>query len=237
MPGIIWLVLLFLVPFYAVLAIAGGQLNAVFESPEPVWNPLHWTGANFTAVFHDLVGQGAFVGPIFLRTLVYVAIASVLSLAHRLPGRLLRDPVRRPAQGALPGAAHRPVLDQLHDADAGLDRPAADRRLRQPGPRRPAPGEPAGELVGWQGGHRHPGPGLRLHPLPDPGPLRRTRPHRPTAARGRTGSRTQPVPDLPPGHPAAQPAGHPHRDADHRASHDRRLLHQPTPVGAPNRRR
>ncbi len=85
MPGIIWLILLFLVPFYAVLAIAGGQLNAVFESPEPVWNPLHWTGANFSAVFHDLVGQGAFVGPIFLRTLVYVAIASVLSLVIAYP--------------------------------------------------------------------------------------------------------------------------------------------------------
>ena len=59
MPGIVWLVLLFVVPFYVVLAIAGGQLNAIFESPVPVWNPLHWTGANFTAVFHDLVGQAA----------------------------------------------------------------------------------------------------------------------------------------------------------------------------------
>ena len=50
-----------------------------------MWNPLHWTGANFTAVFHDLVGQTAFVGPIFLRTLVYVAIASVLSLLIAYP--------------------------------------------------------------------------------------------------------------------------------------------------------
>jgi ABC-type spermidine/putrescine transport system permease subunit I len=85
MPGIIWLVLLFIIPFYAVVAIAGGQLNAIFESPEPIWNPLHWTGSNFTAVFHDLVGQGAFVGPIFVRTLAYVAIASVLSLLIAYP--------------------------------------------------------------------------------------------------------------------------------------------------------
>ena len=85
MPGIIWLVLLFVIPFYAVLAIAGGQLNAIFESPVPIWNPLNWTGANFTAVFHDLVGQGAFVGPIFVRTLVYVAIASLLSLVIAYP--------------------------------------------------------------------------------------------------------------------------------------------------------
>ena len=85
MPGIIWLILLFIVPFYVVLAIAGGELNAIFESPVPVWNPLHWTGANFTATFHDLVGQSAFVGPIFLRTVVYVGIASVLSLVIAYP--------------------------------------------------------------------------------------------------------------------------------------------------------
>jgi spermidine/putrescine transport system permease protein len=85
MPGIIWLILLFIVPFYVVLAIAGGELSAVFQSPVPVWNPLHWTGANFTAVFHDLVGQTAFVGPIFLRTLIYVGVASVLSLLIAYP--------------------------------------------------------------------------------------------------------------------------------------------------------
>jgi ABC-type spermidine/putrescine transport system permease subunit I len=85
MPGIIWLVLLFIVPFYVVLAIAGGELNTIFQSPVPVWNPLNWTGANFAAVFHDLVGQTAFVGPIFLRTLAYVAVASVLSLLIAYP--------------------------------------------------------------------------------------------------------------------------------------------------------
>jgi spermidine/putrescine transport system permease protein len=85
MPGIIWLIVLFVVPFYAVLAIAGGRLNLIFESPTPVWNPLNWTAANFTAIFHDLVGQSAFVGPIFFRTLIYVAVASVLSLAIAYP--------------------------------------------------------------------------------------------------------------------------------------------------------
>jgi spermidine/putrescine transport system permease protein len=85
MPGIIWLAVLFIVPFYAVLAIAGGKLNAIFESPIPVWNPFDWTAGNFTAVYHDLVGQGAFVGPIFVRTLVYVAVASVLSLVIAYP--------------------------------------------------------------------------------------------------------------------------------------------------------
>jgi ABC-type spermidine/putrescine transport system permease subunit I len=84
-PGIAWLVLLFVVPFYAVLAIACGRLNQIFQSPVPVWNPLHWTDSNFVAVFHDLWGSGAFVGPIFVRTLTYVAVASVLSLLIAFP--------------------------------------------------------------------------------------------------------------------------------------------------------
>jgi ABC-type spermidine/putrescine transport system permease subunit I len=84
-PGIIWLILLFIVPFYAVLAIAMGQLDRLFESPIPVWNPLHWSSSNVINVWHDLVGSTSFAGPIVIRTIVYVAIASVLSLVIAYP--------------------------------------------------------------------------------------------------------------------------------------------------------
>jgi ABC-type spermidine/putrescine transport system permease subunit I len=84
-PGIIWLILLFLVPFYAVLAIAMGQLDRLFESPIPVWNPLHWSSSNVINVWHDLVGSTSFAGPIVIRTVVYVAIASLLSLVIAYP--------------------------------------------------------------------------------------------------------------------------------------------------------
>src|ERR1700747_1941508 len=77
-PGIIWLALLFIVPFYVVLAIAAGQLNQVFGTPIPVWNPLQWSTANLAAVWHTIVGKGAFVGPDIVRTIVYTAIASLL---------------------------------------------------------------------------------------------------------------------------------------------------------------
>ncbi len=83
-PGIATLILLFIVPFYVVIAIAAGTLD-IFESPVPAWNPLHWSAANFTAIFHDLVGQGAFIGPTFVRTVVYVVIASFLSLLIAYP--------------------------------------------------------------------------------------------------------------------------------------------------------
>jgi ABC-type spermidine/putrescine transport system permease subunit I len=83
-PGIIWLALLFIVPFYAILAIAGGQLD-LFGNPVAVWNPLHWSSANFTGAWHDVAGASAFVGPIILRTLLYVALASVISLVIAYP--------------------------------------------------------------------------------------------------------------------------------------------------------
>jgi ABC-type spermidine/putrescine transport system permease subunit I len=84
-PGIIWLVLLFIVPFYAVLAIAMGKLNELYESPVAVWNPFAWSSENLINVWHDLFGSAAFAGPIVLRTIVYVAIASLLCLLIGYP--------------------------------------------------------------------------------------------------------------------------------------------------------
>src|SRR6266480_2589382 len=85
LPGILWLVFLFVVPLYAMLAIAGGKLNLIFEQPVAVWNPLQWNSANLVKAWHDVAGAGAFDGPIVIRTLVYVAVASVLSLVIAYP--------------------------------------------------------------------------------------------------------------------------------------------------------
>jgi ABC-type spermidine/putrescine transport system permease subunit I len=84
-PGMIWLVVLFIVPFYAVLAIAMGQLDELFESPVAVWNPLHWSSENVINVWHDLVGGASFADPIVVRTIVYVAIGSLLCLVIGYP--------------------------------------------------------------------------------------------------------------------------------------------------------
>jgi len=85
LPGMIWLVLLFIIPFYAVLAIAMGQLDQLFESPVAVWNPLHWSSENVINVWHDLVGSASFADPIVVRTIVYVAIGSLLCLVIGYP--------------------------------------------------------------------------------------------------------------------------------------------------------
>jgi ABC-type spermidine/putrescine transport system permease subunit I len=84
-PGAIWLLVLFVAPFYVMLAVAAGGVNAFFQTPVPIWNPLHWSSANLTVVWHDLVGSGAFLGAPALRTIVYTAIATALSLAIAYP--------------------------------------------------------------------------------------------------------------------------------------------------------
>jgi spermidine/putrescine transport system permease protein len=80
-PGIIWLALLFIVPFYVILTIAAGQVNQINGAPIAVWNPLQWSAANFALAWHDMAN----VGPTVVRTLEYVAAASALCLVIGYP--------------------------------------------------------------------------------------------------------------------------------------------------------
>src|SRR5580698_7284694 len=84
-PGIIWLAVLFVIPFYAMLAIGEGKLDRQTESPVAVYLPWHWSSANLSNVWTDLFGSGAFVGSIALRTIWYVVAASLLSLVIAYP--------------------------------------------------------------------------------------------------------------------------------------------------------
>ena len=53
-PATGWLILFFVVPFYVILGIAFGQLDPLFLTPVPVYNPLRWDPAAFLDVA-DLV--------------------------------------------------------------------------------------------------------------------------------------------------------------------------------------
>ena len=98
LPGVVWLIVLFLTPLYAILAVAMGTPDPIFGDTLPVWNPLRWNPATFGEVLNELfTGQ---LGVVFLRTLVYVAVATASEPPDRVPGRLLR----RPSRGTLPRA-------------------------------------------------------------------------------------------------------------------------------------
>jgi spermidine/putrescine transport system permease protein len=83
LPGVVWLLLLFVVPFYGVLAVAFGRVDPIFGSPVPVWNPLDWNTTTFGDVLHNV-----FYGPfrtVFLRTLLYVGCALALCFVIGYP--------------------------------------------------------------------------------------------------------------------------------------------------------
>jgi ABC-type spermidine/putrescine transport system permease subunit I len=83
-PGIGWLLVLFVLPFFAIAAVAFGQVDPIFLASAPTWNPLEW---DFTA-FGQIVGELVNGGPsqvYFVRTLVYVAIAVTICLVVGYP--------------------------------------------------------------------------------------------------------------------------------------------------------
>jgi ABC-type spermidine/putrescine transport system permease subunit I len=74
LPGAAWLVLLFLVPTYAVVAVAFGTVDPIFQQPVPIWNPLHWQFGGMRTVLEGLRPGNAF-WTVFLRTFAYVALS------------------------------------------------------------------------------------------------------------------------------------------------------------------
>jgi spermidine/putrescine transport system permease protein len=84
LPGAVWLVLLFLVPTYAVLAVAFGTVDPIFSNPVPVWNPLHWQFATMRDVLRQL-RPGQPFWTVFVRTFAYVAISLAGCLAIGYP--------------------------------------------------------------------------------------------------------------------------------------------------------
>ena len=83
-PGLVWLILLFLVPFYTVLSVAMGTVDPVLFQPVPIWNPLEWNVGWLLEVLERLAPGGIFFG-VATRTLVYVAIALALSMLIGYP--------------------------------------------------------------------------------------------------------------------------------------------------------
>jgi putrescine transport system permease protein len=83
-PGLLWLIVLFVVPFYAVVAIAFGTVDPVLAGPVPIWNPLEWNVGWIVEVLDRLAPDGTFFG-VAIRTIAYVGISLALSLLIGYP--------------------------------------------------------------------------------------------------------------------------------------------------------
>jgi spermidine/putrescine transport system permease protein len=76
LPGVAWLLALFVVPFYAVAAVAFGRVDPILRTAAPVWNPLTWKFNAIGKVFGRVFGGD--LGGVVVRTLAYVGISLVL---------------------------------------------------------------------------------------------------------------------------------------------------------------
>ena len=85
LPGVVWLGVFFLLPFYVILCVALGSLDPILLTPAPEWNPLQWNTAAFEFVLDNLFTPGAAFETVFVRTFFYVLIATTLSLLIAYP--------------------------------------------------------------------------------------------------------------------------------------------------------
>src|SRR6476660_6868033 len=84
-PGVVWLLILFLLPFYAVIGVAFGNIDPILQTPIPAWNPLNWNVGWVSPVLNELT-PGSFNWHLCVRACRYV----VLSLGGRM---LIGNPV------------------------------------------------------------------------------------------------------------------------------------------------
>jgi len=84
-PSTLWLLFLFVVPFYAILSVAFGRIDPIFGNPVPVWNPFHWDSTAFRFVLNQTFLRGGIYQPAFMRTLIYVGSALAICLVVGYP--------------------------------------------------------------------------------------------------------------------------------------------------------
>ena len=82
-PGTVWLIVLFAIPFYAVACVAFGTIDPVFRDAVPQWNPLSWNFVQAQQIFRSLA-TGPLQG-VAIRTVVYVVCAMSLSFVIGFP--------------------------------------------------------------------------------------------------------------------------------------------------------
>jgi spermidine/putrescine transport system permease protein len=74
LPGVVWLLILFLLPLYAVVAVAFGSVNPILLNGVPAWNPVDWNTGWVTHVLHLLLPGNVF-WDVFVRTCKYVGLS------------------------------------------------------------------------------------------------------------------------------------------------------------------
>jgi ABC-type spermidine/putrescine transport system permease subunit I len=85
LPASLWLLLLFVVPFYVIVAIAFGRLDPLFLTPVPVFDPTQWRIDAFARLLSDFTTPGSIQRAALARTVAYVAAATALCFMVSYP--------------------------------------------------------------------------------------------------------------------------------------------------------
>src|SRR5262245_43725959 len=86
-PAVVWLFGLFVLPFYVTISVAMGTVD-LFLNAQPVFVPWQWDLTGFKATIGKIFGvfgEQALYAPAFIRTIIYVAIATCACLLIGYP--------------------------------------------------------------------------------------------------------------------------------------------------------
>ena len=79
-PGLIWLIVFFILPFYVVVSVAFGTVDPLFRTPLPVYQPWWWSFQTFSQTLEKFTTSGGIYIDPLVRTLEYVVAASAICL-------------------------------------------------------------------------------------------------------------------------------------------------------------
>jgi spermidine/putrescine transport system permease protein len=79
-PGLIWLIVFFVLPFYVVISVAFGTVDPFFRTPLPVYQPWWWSFQTFSTTLQKFTTSGGIYVDPLVRTLEYVVAASAICL-------------------------------------------------------------------------------------------------------------------------------------------------------------
>lgn len=75
-PGTLWLVALFVVPGYAIFAVAFGGIDPILRTTSPEWNPLQWDTSAMRATLERVLDPDD-LGRVFIRTGWFALLALI----------------------------------------------------------------------------------------------------------------------------------------------------------------
>jgi spermidine/putrescine transport system permease protein len=81
----LYLLVLFVLPFYVILSVAFGTLDPIFQTPVLVWNPLRWDPSILSFTVSNITHTDGIYHAAFIRTFAYVAISMLLCLLIGYP--------------------------------------------------------------------------------------------------------------------------------------------------------